>query len=50
MMMMAGRAEGGAGPEADPHLSALASTGAWEKQVLSTRGFERVGRCSEYAI
>jgi hypothetical protein len=37
--------------KADPHLSALASTGAWEKQVLSTsRGFERVGRRSEYAI
>ena len=23
---------------------------AWEKQVLSARGFKRVGRCSEYAI
>jgi hypothetical protein len=24
--------------------------GAWEKQVLSARGFKRVGRHSEYAI
>jgi hypothetical protein len=30
--------------------SAACSSATWEKQVLSARGFKRVGRRSEYAI
>jgi hypothetical protein len=42
---------GGPGPVSGARAPAIQIRSvAWEKQVLSARGFKRVGRHSEYAI
>jgi hypothetical protein len=43
-------ADGGDVAALHPTMFAIHDAGAWEKQVLSARGFKRVGRHSEYAM
>jgi hypothetical protein len=45
-----GAAEPRRGAEQIDQLDGEAGEGAWQQQVLSVRGFKRVGRYSEYAI